>query len=110
MQVGISFQALAVCDLLVIGHRLGVEHAERTELAAAPLRHRLDRIVDGGIDVVADQLNGDFAAALVGNVGELGADRLLDGDRDDLVFLLRSGAAHLDAAGGRLPSRRRRNP
>ena len=47
------------------------------------------------IDVVADQLNGDFAAALVGNVGEPGAGGLFDRDRDDLVFLFRPGAAHL---------------
>src|SRR5215218_1876391 len=88
--------ALAVGDLLVIGHRLRVEYAERAQLAAAPLRDRLDRIVDGRIDMVADQLNRDFAAALVGNVGELGAGHLFDADRDDLVFLLGSGAAHLE--------------
>ena len=39
---------------------------------------------------------GDVAAALERNVGELGARGLLDRDRDDLVFLLRSRAAHLE--------------
>ena len=45
----------------------------RTQLAAAPLRDRLDRVVDGRIDVIADELHRDFAAALIGDVGEVGA-------------------------------------
>ena len=36
------------------------------------------------------------AAALVRDEGELGAGRLLDRDRDDLVFLLGAGATHLE--------------
>jgi hypothetical protein len=48
--------------------------------------------------VAADQLRRDRAAALERDVGELGAGPLLDRDRDDLVFLLRAGAAHLHLA------------
>ena len=48
--------------------------------------------------MVADELHGDFAAALVRDVGHLLAGRLLDRDRDDLVFLLGAGAAHLELA------------
>ena len=103
LQVGMSFQAMSSAILLVVGELLAVEHAERPQLAGPPLRDRLDRVVDAGIDVVADQLHRDLAAALVGDVGELRAGRLLDRDGDDLVFLLGAGAAHLELAVRRLP-------
>ena len=86
-------------DLGGVGHALAVEHAQRAQLAGAPLLDRLDRVVHRRIDVLADQLHGDLAAALVGDVGELRAGLLLDQRRDDLVFLLRSRAAHLELVG-----------
>ena len=47
--------------------------------------------------MLADELHRDRAAAAVGNVGELlGAGQLLQRHRDDLVFLLGAGAAHLE--------------
>jgi hypothetical protein len=87
--------------LVGVGERLAVEHAERAHLVAAPLRDGLDRVVDGGVDMVADQLHRHLAAAAERDIGELGAGCLLDGDGDDLVFLLGAGAAHLELAGGR---------
>ncbi|MEN9628857.1 MAG: hypothetical protein RJA10_2084, partial [Pseudomonadota bacterium] len=47
---------------------------------------------------VTDKLRRHRAAALERNVGELGAGDLLDRRGDDLVFLLRAGAAHLELA------------
>ena len=103
LQVGMSAHDLSPAILSVTGSTLAVEHAQRAELAGAPLRHRLDRVVDGRIDVLADELHRDLAAALVGHVGHLRADRLLERDGDDLVFLLGAGAAHLELAGPARP-------
>jgi hypothetical protein len=89
-------------DLVLDRQRLRVEHAQRPDLAGAPLRHRLDGIVDGGVDMAADELHGDFAAALVGDVGQLLAGGLFQRHGDDLVFLLGAGATHLELA--RLPA------
>ena len=51
------------------------------------------------VDVFADKLDGHGAAALVRHVGQLiGCCRALDGDRDDLVFLLGACAAHFEFA------------
>src|SRR5215475_3419730 len=85
---------LVAGDLVGDRQVLRVEHAERTQLAGAPLRHRLDRIVDSRVDVAADQLHRDLAAALERDVGHLHVRALLDRDRDDLVLLLRSRPAH----------------
>ena len=49
--------------------------------------------------MLADQLHGDVAAALERDVGELVAHLLLEGDRDDLVFLLGAGPGHLESLG-----------
>ena len=38
------------------------------DLAGAPLRDRLDRVVHGRVDVLAHELHGDVTAALEGNV------------------------------------------
>jgi hypothetical protein len=57
----------------------------------APARHWATAsigLLTGRIDVLADQLHRDLAAALVGHVGHLLADRPLHRDGDDLVFLL----------------------
>ena len=86
--------------LVRIGHLLRVEHAQRAQCACAPMRDGLDRIVHRRVDVLADELHGDVATALVRDVGELLADRLLQRDGDDLVFLLRTRAAHLEVAVG----------
>ncbi len=50
--------------------------------------------------MAADQLGGNRAAAVIGNVGEFRSGLLLDRRGDDLVFLLGSGAAHLHLAVG----------
>src|SRR5213078_4057895 len=75
-------------DLRGIGAALAVEQAKRLQLAAAPLRDRFDRIVDRRVDMLADELHRDVTAALERHIDELGADELLERDRDDLVFLL----------------------
>ena len=85
-------------DLFLVVERFAVEHAERTQLPPAPLRNRFDRIVDGRIDVVADQLDRHRATAAFRNVDELDARDLLDRFGDDLVFLLGAGAGHLERA------------
>src|SRR5918993_537812 len=82
------------------GEWLAVEHTERADLAGTPLGHRLDRIVDGHVDMLADELDRDLSAALVGHVGDLGAGRLFESDGDDLIFLLGARAAHLELARG----------
>jgi hypothetical protein len=81
--------------------RLSSNTHSGAQLAGAPLGHRLDRVVDGGVDVLAHQLHRHLAAALERHVDELGAGGLLDADGEDLVFLLGAGAAHLDLAGAR---------
>jgi len=48
--------------------------------------------------MLAHQLDCDFTAAFVRNVGELGAGLLLECYGDDLIFLSRSRAAHLHLA------------
>src|SRR5262249_57153388 len=75
---------------------LGVEHAQWTELARTPGPPRLDRIVDGRVDVIPNELHCNRAAATVWNVGHLLAGRLFQRDRDDLVFLIGALATHLD--------------
>src|SRR5713226_2511476 len=81
-------------DLRLVRHALGVEYAQRPQGSRPPLRYRLDRVVDGRIDVLADELHGDFAAAAVGDIREFRAGLPLDGDRYDLILLLGAGASH----------------
>ena len=98
LQVGDVGPGHVAGDLFLVVERLAVEHAERAQQAAAPLRDRLDRIVDRRVDVVADQLHRHRAAAALRDVDELGAGDLLDRLGDDLVFLLGAGARHLERA------------
>src|ERR1043166_1100806 len=94
-------------DLLPLRHRdaLGVEHRQRPHALGLPVAGALDRIVDGRVDVLADEVHAHLAAALERHVRELGAvDGLLDLDGDDLVFLRRARAAHLDRKSTRLNS------
>ena len=63
------------------------------------MRLGLDRIIDRGVDVIADQLHRDIATALEGDVDHLLAGRLFHDHGDDLVFLLRAGTAHLQGVG-----------
>ena len=63
------------------------------------MRDGFDRIVDRRVDVLADELNGDVAAALVRHVRHFLADFLFQCNGNDLVFLLGSGSAHLELAG-----------
>ena len=72
-----------------------VEHGERTHGSVLPVTRALDRIVHRRVHMLADEIDADFAAALERYVGELHAQRLLELDRDDLVFLRRPRAAHL---------------
>src|SRR5438132_164519 len=107
-------------DLRLVGHAFGVEHAQGAQRSGAPLRHRFDRVVNRRIDVLADQLYRNLAAAAIRNVDELGPGLFLDSDGDDLILLLRARAAHLElsAAGldrgdvflGRLVRRLRVDP
>src|SRR3984893_11350342 len=76
-----------------IGDPIGVEHRERADALGLPVAHALDRVVHGRIDVLADQVDAHFAPALERNVGELHAQRVLELHGDDLVLLLRAGAA-----------------
>src|SRR6266478_7173804 len=78
-----------------VGNAAGVEHGQRAHPLRLPVADALDGVVDGRVDVLADQVDADLAAALEGDVGELHAQRLLELDGDDLVLLLRAGAAHL---------------
>ena len=52
-------------------------------------------------DMIADQLHRHRTAAFVRNVRHLLAGRFFKRDRDDLVFLLGAGAAHLELIVGR---------
>src|SRR6266478_6333296 len=107
-------------DLCLVGHAFGVEHAQGAQRSGAPLRHRFDRVVDRRIDVLANQLYRNLAAAAIRNVDELGSGLFLDSDGDDLILLLRARATHLElsAAGldrgkvflGRLVGRLRVDP
>ncbi len=90
--------ALRLGDLGGVAHPFGREHAQRTMLAGPPLADRFGRVVDVGVDVLARQLRGRLAAALVRHVDELGAGLLLDQRGDDLVLALGAGPAHLDLA------------
>jgi hypothetical protein len=83
-------------DLVLVGQLVLVEDAQRAQLAGAPVRLGLDRVVHRRIDVLADQLHGHVAAALERHVGHLLARGLLEHHGDDLVFLLGAGAAHLE--------------
>src|SRR6476469_5678607 len=83
-----------VGDLVGVRESLAVEHAKRPYRITPPLRHRLDRIVDGRVDVFANQLDRDLAAAAEWNIGELGAGGLLDGGGDIIVLLFRAGTAN----------------
>src|SRR5882724_7388452 len=47
--------------------------------------------------MLADEIDTDFTATFEGYVSELHAQPLLELDRDDLIFLRRSRAAHLHA-------------
>src|SRR3954469_22090699 len=88
--------------LLLVRHVLLVEYAQRLQLPATPVGDRLDRVVDRRVDMLADQLHGEVAAALERDVRELGAGLLLDGHGDDLVFLPRTRPRHLELAITRL--------
>ena len=81
--------------LLGPGQALAVEDAKRPQCTGPPMRHRLDRVVHRRVDVLADKLHRDLAAAAEGHVGQVGPGRLGDGDADDLVLLLGAGAAQL---------------
>ena len=81
MTVGMSFHSPTA-------RRVVSKTAERPHAAGLPVAHALDRVVHGRVDMLADEVHADLAAALEGHVGELGAgDRLLELDREDLVFL-----------------------
>src|SRR5262249_48628313 len=75
-----------------------VEHAQGTQRAGAPLGDGFGRVVHGGVNVVAPELDCYFATHLVGDVAELGAGRLFETHGDDLVFLLGTGTTHLHLA------------
>ncbi len=83
-------------DVAPAGRRqaLGVEDGERPHPSGLPVAGALDRVVDGRVDVVAHEVRAHLAAALERDVGELQPQRLLELNRDDLVFLGRPGAAH----------------
>src|SRR5438132_12637155 len=70
-----------------VGDAGSVEHRQGPDALRLPVAHALDRIVHRRVDVLADQVDADLAAALEGDVGELHAQRLLELDGDDLVLL-----------------------
>src|SRR5918996_494266 len=78
-----------------IGDAGAVEYRERPHRARLHVLHAFDRVVNGGIDVFAHEVDAHFAAALEGDVGELHAEGLLELDGDDLILLLGAGASHL---------------
>src|SRR5262245_8280061 len=61
------------------------------------MAHALDGVVDSGIDVIPDQVDRHFSAALEGQLSELDSACLLELNGNDLVFLGRSRAAHFHA-------------
>src|SRR5262249_3765244 len=77
-----------------LGNPAGVEDGQGPHATRLPVAHALDRIVDRRIDVLAHEVHTHLAAALEGDVRELHAECLFDLNRDDLVFLGGSGAAH----------------
>src|SRR5713101_4489267 len=83
-----------------VGDAGGVEHRQGPDAPGPPVAHALDGVVDGGVDMLADQVDADLAAALERDVGELHAQRLLELDGDDLVLLGGAGAAHLHPVAG----------
>src|SRR6266446_831300 len=72
-----------------IGDPIGVEYRERADALGLPVADALDRVVHGGVDVLADQVDAHLAPALERNVSELDAQRVLELHGDDLVLLLR---------------------
>ena len=82
-----------------------MKHAQRTQLARAPVRYRFHRIVDGRVDVPAHQLGGDITAALEGYVGQLLAEGFAERRAEQLILLLGAGAAHAELVVGCAPDR-----
>src|SRR6266478_39547 len=78
-----------------MGDPIGVEYRKRADAIGLPVADAFDRVVHGGVDVLADQVDAHLAPALERNVSELDAQRVLELHGDDLVLLLRAGAAHL---------------
>src|ERR1043165_3258982 len=98
LQVGMSLQAMSPAILSFTGRFV----LSKTQSGFNwPARHCATASIGlyRGVDVLPDELPRDFAAALVGDVGELRAGRLLERDGDCLVFRLRAGAAHFHGAG-----------
>ena len=85
-------------DLLLVAGSLSLSNTHSAQLAGAPVRLGLDRVVDRRVDVLAHQLHRHVAAALEGD-GTSSCRRRLQHDGDDLVFLLGAGAAHLELVG-----------
>src|SRR2546429_650290 len=69
---------------LRLGDPGGVEDGQRADTTGLPVAHALDGVVDGGIDVLAHQVDAHLAAALERNIVELHAgDGLFHLNRDD---------------------------
>ena len=82
--------------------RCAVDDRQRAKSSGLHVADRFRRVVHGGVDVLADELDRNRAAALERDVVELQAELLLKKNRDDLVFLLRTGAAHGELSRGLL--------
>src|SRR5712691_2465307 len=78
---------------------LCIKEPQRPQPPGLPVPHRLVGIVDGGVDMLADQVDGHIATTLEGDVNEFRPCRLLELNSDDLVLLRCACPPHLKLAG-----------
>src|SRR5919109_4196258 len=80
-----------------------IEDAQGTHASGSKVTGAFRRVVYRRVDMLANQVDADFAAALKWDIGKLYAESLLQLDRDNLIFLRRAGAAHFHAIAAACP-------
>ncbi len=95
-QVGMSCQPSVAVTLGPAGRRCGLKTQTGRWVAALPLPDALARIVGVRVDMAAGELDRRLGAALEGDIGDLDSRLLGDHARQELVGVLRLGAAHLE--------------
>src|SRR5713101_4726984 len=78
---------------------LCIKEPQRPQPPGLPVPHRLVGIVDRGVHMLADQVDGHIATTLEGDVNEFCPRCLLELNSDDLVLLRCTCPPHLKLAG-----------